>query len=40
MRDPDHDGYQLWLGNLDRSSDYGGLTRAFAKASERQLKAN
>jgi hypothetical protein len=39
-RDPDHDGYQFWLSNLDRSSDYGGLTRAFANANERQLKAN
>ena len=39
-RDPDHDGYQFWLSKLDRSSDYGGLTRAFANASERQLKSN
>jgi hypothetical protein len=39
-RDPDLEGYQFWLSNLDRSSDYGGLTRAFANAIERQLKSN
>jgi hypothetical protein len=37
-RDPDEAGYQFWLHNLDRFSDYPSFTEAFAAATERQLE--
>jgi hypothetical protein len=39
---PDHDlaGYNFWLGQLDRTRDYRGMTRAFIEADEykRQIR--
>lgn len=35
-RDPDEAGFQFWLQNLNRFSDYSGFTEAFAASTERQ----
>jgi hypothetical protein len=32
--DQDSEGYDFWLRNLDRTSDYRGLTRAFIESQE------
>jgi hypothetical protein len=36
-RDPDPAGYEFWLHNLNRFTDYPSFTEAFAAAAERQL---
>ena len=37
-RDPDEKGYEFWLHNLNRYTDYPSFTEAFGAATERQLK--
>ena len=37
-RDPDEAGYDFWLHNLNRFTDYPSFTEAFAAATERQLE--
>lgn len=37
-RDPDEEGYDFWLHNLNRFTDYPSFTEAFAAATERQLE--
>jgi hypothetical protein len=37
-RDPDEAGFEFWLRNLNRFTDYPSFTEAFAAATERQLE--
>ena len=37
-RDPDEAGFEFWLNNLNRHTDYPSFTEAFAAATERQLE--
>jgi hypothetical protein len=39
QRDPDAAGYDFWLRNLDRFSDYRSFNEAFAASVERKLRA-